>query len=160
MLSVQLICVGKMKEKYYIDAVNEYAARILPYCKFEVKELTEERLSLKPSEGEVLAALSREAKEIKACIDKKSVVIAMCVEGKSVSSEKLAVLMENWAAAGRSKLCFVIGSSNGLDSGLKNSADLCISMSKMTFPHHLARVMIMEQIYRGFMINNGTKYHK
>jgi 23S rRNA (pseudouridine1915-N3)-methyltransferase len=160
MLSIRLICVGKMKEKHYIAAFNEYEKRLLPCCKFETLELAEEKLPPSPADAEISAALAREAVEIRRNIPSGAFTVAMCIEGKALSSTGLAELFNDCANTGKSRVCFVVGSSNGLDEGLKNSADFKLSMSEMTFPHHLARVMLAEQIYRGIMINKGSKYHK
>lgn len=160
MFGVKLICVGKLKEKFFFDAVSEYSKRLGAYCHLDITELNETRLPDNPSDGEISAALSKEAEAIRACIPKGSAIIAMCIEGKEFSSEELAVLFERMAGNGISKLCFIIGGSWGLDSMLKNEASVCLSMSQMTFPHHLARIMLLEQIYRAFNISSGGKYHK
>ena len=160
MLSIRLICVGKMKEKHYISAVSEYAKRLVPYCKFEILELAEEKLPPSPSEAEISAALNREAAEVNKNIPNGSFCVAMCIEGELLSSEGLARLLSDCASHGYSRFCFIVGSSNGLADSLKTSCELRLSMSKMTFPHHLARVMLAEQVYRSIMINEGTKYHK
>lgn len=160
MLTVKLICVGKMKERFYIDAFSEYSKRLVAYCKFECTELTETRLSDTPSQKEIDAALEKEAAEINKCIPQDAYLVAMCVEGSQMSSEKMAESIAHQAISGRSRLCFVIGGSFGLSPGIKRRADLQLSMSAMTFPHHLARVMLAEQIYRAFKINEGSRYHK
>lgn len=160
MLNVKLICVGKLKEKFYLEAVNEYVKRLGSLCRLEITELGEVRLPQEPSQAEINAALAKEAESIRQQIPKGAVVAAMCIEGKIYSSEEFSKVMSDCAVAGASKLCFVVGSSFGLDEGFKKSADLRLSMSKMTFPHHLARVMLLEQIYRGFKISAGGKYHK
>lgn len=160
MLNIKLICAGKMKEKHYISAVSEYAKRLAPYCRFDIREVPEVRLPQNPSQAEIDRALEKELSDIKRNIQAGDFVIAMCIEGKLLSSEELAELFSDCANRGKSSLCFVVGSSNGLDGDFKKSADLRLSMSKMTFPHHLARVMLAEQIYRGIMINEGSKYHK
>lgn len=160
MLNIKLLCMGRMKEKHYISALNEYIKRLSPYCRLEVIELAEARLSSSPSPSEIEAALKKEVVEIKKRIPEGAYVVAMCIEGKTLSSEELAAVIRDISLKGKSCFCFVLGSSNGLDSGIKNSADLCLSMSRMTFPHHLARVMTAEQIYRSIMINEGSKYHK
>lgn len=160
MLGVKLICVGKMKEKYYMDAVAEYTKRLRAYCKFEIVELPEYRLGDNPSDKEIEAALEKEAHEIEKQIPPGAAVVAMCIEGKKKSSVELAKQMAQWAASGKSRLCFLIGGSFGMHPGIKQRADLKLSMSDMTFPHHLARVMLVEQIYRGFTINEGSRYHK
>ena len=160
MLSVKLICVGKMREKFYIEAFSEYAKRLGAYCKLEHIELAEQRLSESPSQKEINAALEKEAAEISKNISDSSFVIALCVEGRQMSSEALAALIRDRELSGSPRLCFIIGGSFGLDASIKKKADMRLSMSEMTFPHHLARVMLAEQIYRGFMINVGSRYHK
>lgn len=160
MLTVRLICVGKMKERFYIDAFSEYSKRLGAYCRFECTELTETRLPDPPSQKEIDAALEKEAVEINKCIPQDAYLVAMCVEGSQMSSEKLAESIARQAISGRSRLCFVIGGSFGLSPCIKRRADLQLSMSPMTFPHHLARVMLAEQIYRAFKINEGSRYHK
>lgn len=160
MLSVRLICVGKMRERFYIDAFSEYAKRLQAYCRLECVELAEQRLGDVPSQKEIDTALSREAAEIMKNIPAGAYTVAMCVEGRQMKSEGMAGLISGCAASGRSKLCFVVGGSFGLDEGVKRCADMRLSMSEMTFPHHLARVMLIEQIYRGFKINEGSRYHK
>lgn len=160
MLNITLITVGKMREKHYIAAFDEYAKRLSPFCRFENIELGEQRLSSEPSPAEIAAGLKKEAADISKHIPSGTYVIAMCVEGEGLSSEELAKLFSSCAGSGKSRLCFVVGSSFGLDEGFKKSADIRLSMSKMTFPHHLARVMLAEQIYRGIMINEGSRYHK
>lgn len=160
MLAVKLICVGKLRERFYADAMAEYAKRLGAYCRFEVTELAEERLPEAPSPAQIVAALDREAAEILKNIPKDAYVVAMCVEGRQIPSEEMAELIMERERSGRPKLCFVIGGSFGLAEGIKKHADLRLSMSKMTFPHHLARVMLAEQIYRGFKIKEGSRYHK
>lgn len=160
MLSVKLICVGRLREKFYTDAFAEYAKRLNPYCHFECLELPEVRLSDRPSSAEISSALDKEADLVVKNIPQGSYLVALCVEGKKLSSEDLASVIREREGSGKPKLCFVIGSSFGLSDRIKQSADLRLSMSDMTFPHHLARVMLAEQIYRGFKINEGSSYHK
>ena len=160
MQTIQLLCVGKLKEKFYADAVSEYAKRLGAYCKLSVVELPEERLPDRPSRALIDAALDREGDRILAKIPAGSVIIALCVEGNALSSEELAARMDKWAVQGGSQLTFLIGGSYGLHSKVKQRAALRLSMSPMTFPHHLARVMVLEQIYRAFKINEGSNYHK
>ncbi|HHU22050.1 MAG TPA: 23S rRNA (pseudouridine(1915)-N(3))-methyltransferase RlmH [Clostridiales bacterium] len=160
MLSIRLICVGKMREKHYIEAFSEYSKRLSAYCKFETEELPEFRLGENPSGRELEAALSREAQEVEKRIPAGAYIVALCIEGRQLSSAELAGLFEDCAVRGKSRLCFIIGGSFGLHDSIKNRANLKLSMSKMTFPHHLARVMLAEQIYRGFSIMEGSKYHK
>ena len=160
MLDINLICVGKLKEKFYIDAAAEYIKRLGAYCRVSVVELAEVRKSQEPSEKEKSAALFREAESIRAAIPKGAAVIAMCIEGKELSSTEFSGLIGGCLGSGSSKLCFIIGGSDGLHDSVKALATVKMSMSPMTFPHHLARVMLLEQIYRAFSIMNGGKYHK
>ena len=160
MLAVQLLCVGKMKEKFYIEGAAEYVKRLGAYCKLTVTELQEERLPENPSPAQIEGALEKEGNAILAKIPKGSKVVALCVEGKTMSSEKLAEAVDVWAVQGASQLTFLIGGSYGMHESVKRRADLRLSMSPMTFPHHLARVMVLEQIYRAFKINEGSSYHK
>lgn len=160
MLSVRLICVGKMRERFYIDAFAEYAKRLRAYCKLDCVELTEQRLSEQPSQKEIHAALETESADIMKNIPPDAYVVAMCVEGRQMKSEGMAKLIAERENSGKPKLCFIVGGSFGLDERVKESADFRLSMSEMTFPHHLARVMLAEQIYRGFKINEGSRYHK
>ena len=157
MLSVRLICVGKLGEKFWADAVKEYTKRLGAYCKLEIIELPEQRLPQTPSEGEIVQALEKEAALIEL---PGASVIAMCVEGKPMSSEQLADYFGKLTVSGTSKICVLIGGSCGLSERVKKKAALRLSMSPMTFPHQLARVMLCEQLYRAFSINAGTKYHK
>ena len=152
MLNIRLICVGKLKEKFYLEACKEYEKRLSTMCKMEILQLDEE-----PDRP---GALAKEAEKIRAAIPAGSYVIAMCIEGKELSSPALAEKMEQFALGGASQLTFLIGGSVGLDDALKQKADLRLSMSPMTFPHHLARIMLLEQIYRAYQILSGSKYHK
>lgn len=160
MQRVSVICVGKLKERFYADAAAEYVKRLSRYCKLDVVELPEERLPDDPSPALIDAALAREADAIRAKLPPSSCLIAMCVEGRMRSSEELAHLMAAWANQGEKQLVFLIGGSFGLHPSIKAQAAAQLSMSPMTFPHHLARVMLLEQIYRAYQINAGTKYHK
>ena len=160
MLNVKLICVGRMREKYFIDAFAEYEKRLGAYCRFECVELAENKLSDDPSDKEISAALEKEGAEILKNIPPDAYVAAMCIEGKQMPSEKLAALINERALSGKPKLCFIIGGSFGLSPTVKKRSDIRLSMSEMTFPHHMARVMLAEQIYRAFKINEGSRYHK
>lgn len=160
MQKVTVLCVGKLKEKFYIDAAAEYAKRLSRFCKLELVELPEERLPEDPSPAQIEAALLKEAAAIRAKLSAGAALIALCVEGELRSSEALARQMAAWAGQGVSQLVFLIGGSFGLHPSIKGSAKLRLSMSPMTFPHHLARVMVLEQIYRAYQINAGTRYHK
>lgn len=160
MLSVKIICVGKMREKYFVDAFQEYARRLSAYCSFECTELQETRLPPSPGERELSAALDKEATAILKALPKDAYVVALCVEGRKLSSEQLAEMVRERENSGRPRICFLIGGSYGLSEKVKQLADLKLSMSDMTFPHHLARVMAAEQIYRSFKILEGSAYHK
>ena len=160
MLAVKLICVGRMREKFYTEAFAEYRKRLGAYCKFECVEIAEQRLGDDPTPGEIAAALEKEAAEIEKAIPADACLVALCVEGREKSSEELAALVREREGSGRPRLCFVIGGSCGMSERVKARADLKLSMSRMTLPHHLARVMLAEQIYRAFKINEGSRYHK
>lgn len=159
MLSVKIITVGTLKESYLRDAVAEYSKRLSAFCKLSVIQLKEAKLSDSPSDKEIASALEAEAKMILAEASPRSYKIAMCVEGKQMPSEKLAKKLEDISSEA-SEVCFIIGSSFGLSDTVKNAADLKLSMSELTFPHQLLRVMLLESIYRAFTITAGTKYHK
>ena len=160
MLSVHLICVGKLKERFYTDAAAEYQKRLSPYCRLTVTELTEEKLPQNPSPAQIAGALEKEAAAVRAKLPASAYIVALCVEGKLRSSEELARMLSASAGRGQSQVVFLIGGSFGLDPSLKALAAERLSMSPMTFPHHLARVMVLEQIYRAYQINAGTRYHK
>ena len=160
MLNMRIVCVGKLREQFYIDAFNEYSKRLSAYCKFECVELNETKLGSSPSDKEIAAALDKEAVDIERALGKDAYVIAMCVEGKQLKSEDFAQKINALAVSGRGRICFVIGGSFGISQRIKQRADVRLSMSEMTFPHHLARVMLAEQIYRAFKIIKGSKYHK
>lgn len=148
MLRVQLICTGRLKESFYAEACDEYDKRLRRYCALERVEL--------PETGDV----ARDGEAMLKRIPQDAFVIAMCVEGRAYSSEELADLIRGCAGGGKSRVCFLIGGSDGLSEAVKRRADVRMSMSRMTFPHHLARVMVLEQIYRAFTILEGGKYHK
>ena len=160
MLSVKLICVGKMRERFYIEAFNEYDKRLKSYCRLELTELTEQKLPENPSDKEIALALERESADILRAVPPDAYVAALCVEGGQLPSEGVAKLIAQRENSGKPRLCLIVGGSYGLADCVKNRADLTLSMSQMTFPHHLARVMLMEQLYRGFKINEGSRYHK
>lgn len=160
MLSVSLICVGKLKETFYKDACAEYIKRLSPYCKLTVVEIPEVKLSQKPTLGEITNALDREGDAIRAKIPPSARVVALCVEGRPRSSEEVAQMISAFEHSADKHLVFVIGGSYGLHPSIKAEASAQLSMSPMTFPHHLARVMLLEQIYRAFKINEGASYHK
>ena len=156
MTSITLIHVGDFKEKYFKDAENEYIKRIKAFCDYKTICIKEESAFGEDSEKLIKKALEKEAANIRAAIPKQAIKLALCIEGKQMSSVKFAKLLENE----HRPVCFIIGSSFGLDEDLKKECDVRFSMSEMTFPHMLARVMLAEQVYRAFAINNGKKYHK
>ncbi len=160
MMNVQLIVLGKLKEKYMKDFSSEYEKRLSAYCKLTVTELEPVKLSDNPSQSEIDNALNKETQMIMAKIPKNSYVFSMCIEGKQMSSEELSQKLDDIALSGKSSVVFIIGSSFGLSDEIKRMSDFKFSMSKMTFPHKLARIMLTEQIYRGFSISNNGKYHK
>jgi len=159
MLRCNLICVGKLKEDYWKKAFQEYEKRLQPFCRFSVTELPESYLPDQPSKSQTAMALESEADRILASAE-GSVLIALCIEGKSFSSDQLAEEIRSIVLHGTSKISFIIGSSFGLSDRVKQKAFLRLSMSAMTFPHQMARVMLIEQIYRSFQIMSNGKYHK
>ena len=160
MQKITVLCVGKLREKFYIDACAEYQKRLTRHCKFELLELPEQRLPENPSQAEIDAALAKEAAAIEEKLPHAGSIVALCVEGRTMSSEQLADTLSRCAAQGISQVTFLIGGSFGLHERVKARANLRLSMSPMTFPHHLARVMLLEQIYRAYQIQSGTRYHK
>ena len=160
MFSITLITVGKLREKYYTAAAEEYAKRLRAYAKFELIELPEQRLPENPSPAQIADGLQKESTQIFAKIPRGAWLCVLTPEGKMLSSEQLANTLAGVKSGGKSSACFVIGSSFGLSPEVKQRADLLLSMSKMTFPHHLARVMVLEQLYRAETIQAGSKYHK
>ena len=159
MLNVKFITLGTLKEAYLRDAAAEYEKRLGAFCRFELVQLKEERLSDDPSESEIKNALSKESEKILSLIPARAYVVAMCVEGKQLSSPELADKIEEISAR-TSDVCFIIGSSFGLSDTVKQRADLRLSISKLTFPHQLMRVVLLEAVYRAFNIQKGTRYHK
>lgn len=157
-MTISLIVIGKLKEEYLRSACAEYIKRLGRYCTFELHELDECRLSDSPSDKEIAAALKKEAEQIKKYA--KGMIVPMCIEGKQLTSPELSEKITTAGVSGQSTVTFVIGSSFGLDPEIKAMGTLKLSMSKMTFPHQLARVMLLEQIYRAFQIAEGGKYHK
>lgn len=160
MFQITLITMGKLKEKFYIEAAREYEKRLGAYCKFQLIELPEVRLSENPQPGEISAALGKEAEAIRQKLPKGAWFCVFTSEGVNPTSEELARKMAQVKLSGRSGACFLIGSSFGMDESLKAQADFKLSMGKMTFPHHLARIMALEQLYRAEAIQAGSKYHK
>ena len=160
MFDITLITMGKLKEKFYISAAEEYAKRLKAYCRFQLLELPEYRLPEDPSPAEIAAGLDKEAEQILAKIPKGAWLCIFTPEGKTLSSEEFAEKMKQVKLSGKSSACFLIGSSFGISPKIKQLADFKLSMGPMTFPHHLARIMVLEQLYRAEAIQAGSKYHK
>lgn len=160
MQNITLICIGKLKESYLRDAVSEYTKRLSGLCKLNLIELPVEKLSDNPSPKEIENALESEGKRILEKIPKGAYVYTMCIEGKQKTSEELSAEMDGLAVRGYSNIVFIIGGSFGISDRVKAVSSFRLSMSKMTFPHQVARVMLLEQIYRAIQISIGTKYHK
>ena len=159
MMKVDIIALGKLKEKYLRDASDEYAKRLSRYCDLKITELSPVALSDNPSENEISNALLKEKEMILRAIPKDSFIVALCIEGKEISSEELAYVFKEKANEGK-RICFIIGSSYGLSGEIKKAANMRLSVSQMTFPHQLFRIMLLEQTYRAFKINEGGTYHK
>ena len=160
MLNITIIAIGKLKEQYLRDASAEYQKRLSASCKLNIVELTPEKLSDNPSAKEIENALNNEAKKIIEKIPKGAKVYSMCIEGKQHTSEELSAEIDSLAVEGASNIVFIIGGSFGLSDEVKKLSSFRLSMSKMTFPHQIARIMLLEQIYRAMQISLGTKYHK
>lgn len=158
-MNVRFITVGTLKEGYLRDAAEEYEKRLGGFCRFENIQLKEERLHEDPSENEIKNALERESEKIFSKIPPRAYVFAMCVEGSQMSSAGLARKLESISQK-TGDVCFIIGSSYGLADTVKQRADFCLSVSELTFPHQLMRVILLEAVYRAFNISRGTKYHK
>lgn len=158
-MKVSIICVGKIKEKFFTDAVKEYSKRISRFADFEITELPDERIPDNASEKESEQIKIREGEKILSKIDPRSYVISLCIEGKTLDSFELANTMRN-AYQTANRITFIIGGSLGLSDKVKNRSDLKLSFGRMTLPHQLMRVVLTEQVYRSFMINSGATYHK
>ena len=159
MLSVKIITVGSLKEKYLKDAVMEYSKRLSAFCKLDIIELKESRIQDNPSNAEIAAVLESEAEKIREHLSGRAYKIALCVEGKQCSSEALAKKIEDISSR-TGEIVLVIGSSHGLSDSIKTACDMRLSVSELTFPHQLMRVLLLEALYRSFNIIKGTKYHK
>lgn len=160
MVTVEIIALGKLKEAYWREAIEEYSRRLSRFCQFEIIEIPAIRLSENPTSTEITAALEKESQKIFEKVEPTALKIALCIEGKTLSSEKLSEFIESNLVYGKSKIQFIIGSSFGLHDEVKKQADLKLSFSPMTFPHQMMRVMLSEQIYRAFSILGNNKYHK
>ncbi len=159
MFPVTVLCVGGLKEPYLRQACGEYEKRLKGFCRLQVVEIPEYRLPENPSPAQIAAALEKEGGSLRRNIPRDSLLLSLCIEGEELDSRGLSTLLEGIPMLGKTGACFVIGSSHGLDPALKQEGRR-LSMSRMTFPHQLARVMLLEQIYRAFQISAGGKYHK
>jgi 23S rRNA (pseudouridine1915-N3)-methyltransferase len=159
-VNISIITVGKLKEKYLINGINEYIKRMGPYAKVEIIEVPDEKAPEQLSDAEMLQVKDKEGERILAKIPQDAYVIALAIEGEMWSSEKLAKELDKLATYGRSKVAFIIGGSLGLSAAVMQRKDAALSFSKMTFPHQLMRLILVEQVYRAFRINRGEPYHK
>ena len=160
MFDINLITMGKLKEPFYLSAAAEYEKRMKGYCTFRLLELPEYRLPEDPSPAEIATGLEKEAEQILSKIPKGAWFCVLTPEGKTLSSEAFAQKLKEVKLSGKSSACFLIGSSFGMAQRIKDKADFKLSMGPMTFPHHLARIMVLEQLYRAEAIQAGSKYHK
>ena len=159
-MNISIICVGKLKEKYWVDAIAEYSKRLSAYCNLEILEVKEARLPENASPADEEKVKAEEGKGILSHIKKDTYLVTLEIKGKSLSSEGLAEKMATLAIDGRSNVAFAIGGSLGLSPEVSARADFKLSFSAMTFPHQMIRVFLLEQIYRAFKINRGETYHK
>jgi len=159
-MNINIICIGKLKEKYLKDAVSEYSKRLSRFCKLKITELPEALLSENYTDGEKEVALTKEGESIIAALKGADCVITLCVEGGQKTSEEFSDYISKNMISGKSNFAFIIGGSVGLSEEVKKLSHLRLSFSKMTFPHQLMRVILLEQIYRGFKILSNEKYHK
>jgi 23S rRNA (pseudouridine1915-N3)-methyltransferase len=160
MMNVTIICIGKLKEKYWQDAVKEYEKRLSAFCKLQILQLDETRIPDKPTPSQIQLGVEKEGERILSKIPAGSCVIGLCIEGKQLSSEELSAFVSKQSLEGVSHLTLIIGGSYGLSDKVKSACKLKLSFSKMTFPHQLFRVLLLEQIYRAFQIEKGSPYHK
>lgn len=159
-MTVNLIYVGNTRESYFLSAMAEYEKRLTPYLKLINHEIKEEKLPDSPSESQVAEAITKEGDRILAAMPKKSKNVALCIEGKLISSEEFSEFIVRSCSEGFSSFTFIIGGAFGLDERIKKACDLRLSISKMTFTHRMARLLLLEQLYRAENIANGGKYHK
>ncbi|UAL47423.1 23S rRNA (pseudouridine(1915)-N(3))-methyltransferase RlmH [Sutcliffiella horikoshii] len=159
-MNISIITIGKLKEKYLKQGINEYLKRLSAYAKIEIVELPDEKAPEQLSEAEMEQVKNKEGERILAKISDDTHVIALAIEGKQRSSQELAKEMDKLATYGKSKVAFVIGGSLGLSGDVMKRANDTLSFSKMTFPHQLMKLILLEQVYRGFRINRGEPYHK
>lgn len=159
-MNITILCVGKIKEAYYREALAEYAKRLSKYCRLNVTEVSDEQTPDKASDTEVAAILKKEEERILSKIPSGSYVVSLAIEGKKLDSVEFSSFIDDLGISGRSSICFVIGGSLGLSDNVKKCSDMLLSFSEMTFPHQLMRVILAEQIYRAYRIIKGEPYHK
>ena len=159
-MNIKLICIGKLKEKYLLDGINEYSKRISKYANVDIIELPDEPIPDNPSQKEIDAIKKKEADKIKNHIDSHDFICALDLSGKQFTSEEFAEKVNDITVQGYSTIDFIIGGSLGLDKELVTSSNMVMSFSKLTFPHQLFRMILLEQIFRAFKINNNETYHK
>ena len=159
-MRINIVCVGKIKEKYLKLGIDEFKKRLSKYCKLEIIELEDEKAPENLSDKEMIMIKEKEGKKILSKIKDNSYVIALAIDGKNLSSEELAETINKLGVRGISNITFVIGGSLGLSDEVLSRADYKLSFSKMTFPHQLMRLILLEQVYRAYRINNGEPYHK
>lgn len=160
MLNVTVLCVGKLKESYWQAACAEYGKRLGAFCRLQIVEVAEERAPEHPSVAQIAGVVEAEGRRLLEKLPRDAYAIAMCIEGKEMDSPSLSACIRQAAVEGKSHIALLIGGSFGLSEAVKTRAALRLSMSPMTFPHQLARVMVLEQVYRAFQIASGGKYHK
>lgn len=161
MRTIEILCVGNLKEKYLREAASEYEKRLSPYCKLNIVEINEYKLSDKPSSSDISKCIEYEGQQILSKIPDNSVIITLCIEGNIMSSENFSEKINEYMSdCQSSKICFIIGGSYGLSDSVKSRSNLKLSFSRMTFTHQISRVLLLEQIYRAFQILSGGKYHK
>ena len=159
-MNINILCVGKIKEKYLKDAIDEYKKRLSRFCKLTITEVSDEAMSDKPSDSEKNAILQKEGDKILSAVKNSDVLVSLCIEGKQMCSEDFADFFANECVMGANSFTFIIGGSLGLSEEIKQKSKLRLSFSKMTFPHPLMRVILLEQLYRALNINSNGNYHK
>jgi len=159
-MTIEIVCVGKIKEKYFRDAIEEYKKRLSRFCKLQITELNDLSIPDRASKAEEQMILTKEGDLILAKLKKDAYVIALCVEGRQMPTEEFAKTVNDLSILGKSHIVFVIGGSLGLSDEVKKRADLSFSLSRLTLTHNMARLFLLEQVYRAFKIINGESYHK
>lgn len=159
-MQISMVTVGKLKEKYLIQGIDEYMKRLAPYAKVQIIEVPDEKAPENLSKAEMEQVKNKEGERILSYIKQEQYVIALAINGQMLSSEQLAAKLDSLALYGNSNIVFIIGGSLGLSQGVFSRADMLVSFSKMTFPHQLMRLILLEQVYRAFKINRGEPYHK